>query len=77
MNDKTGGPAFPVADPNMISPMSAAEYEEAAHGMTLRDYFAAKALGGLLADTAITASPELVAKVSYEYADAMLKERNK
>jgi hypothetical protein len=46
-------------------------------GMTLRDYFAAKAMQGLLAslpsDTTLYDSN--VAKWSYEMADAMLKAR--
>jgi hypothetical protein len=51
-----------------------------AQGMTLRDYFAAKALQGLLADQApydeITFDiSEVYARISYEYADAMLKAR--
>ena len=43
MNDKTGGPAFPVADPNKLDLPTLDEYYRAASGMTLRDYFAAKA----------------------------------
>ena len=43
-------------------------------GMTLRDYFAAQALAGILANN--TASyPEWNANRSYEHADAMLKAR--
>lgn len=59
-------------------------YERAQDGMTLRDYFAAKAMNG------ITANPDwmkeykgdkylmqsrIVAEVSYGIADAMLKQR--
>ena len=48
-------------------------------GMTLRDYFAAKAMQVLIAAT-ISADSELVeedtALISYRMADAMLKERN-
>jgi len=42
------------------------------NGMSLRDYFAAKAMQGLLAGGATT---EQVLKYSYQYADAMLKAR--
>lgn len=64
-----GGPAFPFM-----------RYEGNYHeGMTLRDYFAAKAMQGILAgDHPIThgGNPlETVAKVAYEQADAMLKAR--
>jgi hypothetical protein len=47
-------------------------------GMTLRDYFAAKALQGVLAaDTEELLSVDAIASVSYRIADAMLKEREK
>lgn len=77
MND--GGPAFPwTSDERSLSGQSGS-------GMTLRDYFAAKAMGGLLTpqmcgeaylagDTRILLSA--LAKVSYLAADALLKERN-
>ena len=45
-------------------------------GMTLRDYFAAKAMTGLLtAETVGEYSNEHVAEISYRIADAMLKAR--
>jgi hypothetical protein len=46
------------------------------NGMTLRDYFAAKALCGLLSDSKATQS-EMYARDSYKLADAMLAERIK
>jgi hypothetical protein len=58
----TGGPAFPVGS-----------YA----GMTLRDYFAAKAMQGLLACPKGEGENEKYAQWSYEYADAMLAERSK
>lgn len=42
-------------------------------GMTLRDYFAAKAMQGMLNGST---SYENVAKYAYKIADAMMKERN-
>jgi hypothetical protein len=62
-----GGPAFPALDARtMLS------------GMSLRDYFAAKALQGVLAaDTEELLSVGAIASVSYRIADAMLKEREK
>jgi hypothetical protein len=45
-------------------------------GMTLRDYFAAKAMQGLLANDSDPLF-ERVAEWAYDIADEMLKERNK
>ena len=62
----TGGPAFPrvVEQPN--------GYMKAVEGMTLRDYFAAKALQGMSADI----SDEVrAARWCYEMADAMIQAR--
>jgi uncharacterized protein YdeI (BOF family) len=47
-------------------------------GMTLRDYFAAKALQGMTADMPIFSEGPIVKQVTakaYEFADAMLKAR--
>ena len=47
-------------------------------GMTLRDYFAAKALAGYWADAGPDLSPEgaaITAQQCYQMADAMLKAR--
>jgi hypothetical protein len=69
-NTNTGGPAFPFV-------CDAAFYYGT--GMTLRDYFAAKALQGILAgDHPITHDSDplpTVAKVAYAQADAMLSAR--
>jgi hypothetical protein len=63
-NTNTGGPAFP----------SHGSMGEVTHeGMTLRDYFAAKAMQGLLANNNIDA--QQIAKAAYIVADAMLKAR--
>lgn len=45
-------------------------------GMTLRDYFAAKAMQGLLSDPNIKASANEFAAQAYALADAMLKARS-
>lgn len=48
------------------------------HGMTLRDYFAAKALQGIIATNShFVKDAEALASKAYEFADAMLEERNK
>ena len=46
-------------------------------GMTLRDYFAAKAMQGMLADDSDGYVFKSCAEASYEMADAMLKARAK
>ena len=64
-----GGPAFPFID-------SASPLEHP--GMTLRDYFAAKAMAGLIAQsmgTALGSDPKFAAEYGYAVADAMLKAR--
>jgi len=71
MNTKlTGGPAFPVTSDNYANPDST--------GMTLRDYFAAKAMHGIVSTVPHlkTINPDDAAIEAYEYADAMMKERN-
>jgi hypothetical protein len=74
MNINDEGPAFPIK-----SPMS-----NDFQGMTLRDYFAAKAMQGLLAGLdkdarrflELQTEPEqTMAKASWLMADAMLKAR--
>jgi hypothetical protein len=45
-------------------------------GMKLRDYFAAKALQGMLAEPSLKATPQEFAQRSYMVADAMLKARD-
>ena len=79
MNDKTGGSAFPIGSGDMRDP-----------GMTLRDYFAAKALLGLIAEPPWSVGASGVASrlsdhtpdealnfatAAYRLADAMLKAR--
>lgn len=50
---------------------------EGSYGMSLRDYFAAAALQGLLAAPDVSGSPEGLAKWAYKYSDAMLAEHTK
>ena len=46
-------------------------------GMLLRDYFAAKAMQGLIAaDTGFTMPSARIAELAYDQADAMLEARN-
>ncbi|MCS4604211.1 MULTISPECIES: hypothetical protein [Enterobacter cloacae complex] len=73
MTNSNGGPAFPVAG---------SEHNYPIEGMTLRDYFAAKALSGWLASypescthPIVAGNADEVAKHSYMLADAMLRAR--
>ena len=70
MTDNTGGPAFPA--PAGVTHITT-------QGMTLRDYFAAKAMQGLLAAGRDPqyggSSAPGDAKAAYMLADAMLKAR--
>lgn len=58
----TGGQAFPK---------TLGEY----NGMTLRDYFAAKAMQGLLANSG-ELRPEYTSEYAYKIADAMIAARD-
>ena len=77
MNKDTGGPAFPDGSHNQWgNPIN--------RGMTLRDYFAAKAMQSLFAGAISEAftldqdiNCDIAARISYTMADAMLKERVK
>ena len=64
---KTGGPAFPTND-------------VCYNGMTLRDYFAAKAMQGMLAnpklqEQILKAGQSWIEESAWAVADAMLKTR--
>ena len=65
MVNNTGGPAFPIKGPVMSSDEQ---------GMTMRDYFAAKAMQGMLAAAENYQTPDL-AMYAYQVADAMIKAR--
>lgn len=74
MSKDTGGPAFP----NVPSDV---QYEQWDEGMTLRDYFAAKAMAAIISNSKICDSiihlgnQERVADAAFSVADAMLKVR--
>ena len=78
MKKETGGPAFP--NTVLITDEAYADLR----GMTLRDYFAAKAMQGFIAYMGCEAEAtdrlggpnnEVIARNAYLYADAMLKAR--
>lgn len=59
-----------------ISPPAFPTYlaENMAHGMSMRDYFAATALQALI--RGIEPDPQIFAEWAYEFADAMMEARN-
>lgn len=63
-----GGPAFPGPDAESALGIPYC-------GMMLRDFFAAAALAGLMADPESGGDPESYADCAYEHADAMLSAR--
>ena len=72
-----GGPAFPVPD---VIDHDRNYYQYGGQGMTLRDYFAAKAMAAYLAhlsslDCTVSKHYPEIANEAYEIADAMLKAR--
>lgn len=67
MNESENPAAFPLVE---------TEISGVQFGMTLRDYFAAKAMQSFLLVDALW-SHEEAADFAYKMADAMLKERNK
>lgn len=86
--NKTGGAAFPAAEVWDRDLQCVAHKQT--QGMTLRDYFAAKAMNAVLANNggAVQANSACgwslcnctfsdVAEFSYQVADAMLSERDK
>ena len=44
-------------------------------GMSLRDYFAATALSGLLQESNVSYDDDAIAELSYQLADAMMEAR--
>lgn len=77
-NLKDGGPAFPIP----MNPGETYKSHAVCDGMTLRDYFAAKAMQALLSRDNTSAfgtdhqeNNKVCANVSYILADAMLEAR--
>ena len=78
MEKNSGGPAFPG-----LHPSKECHYSE--EGMTLRDYFAAKAMQGMLSNPKLAkeildhggAFGGWIEESAFSWADAMLKARGK
>jgi hypothetical protein len=86
LHSNNGGPAFPAQVDNntdeevegfldeVVMPGARHQYS----GMTLRDYFAAKAVQGMLAcSNQPQSGADMFARDAYSIADAMLAERAK
>ena len=78
---KTGGPAFPSGEQYRNGAGDLCGKSSLYEGMTLRDYFAAKAMQGILAhlenhmERFLDLHDEDIAKFAYRQADAMLEAR--
>jgi hypothetical protein len=74
---KTGGVAFPSGESYYDGAGNLRGKNSLHEGMTLRDYFAAKAMQGLLSNSETNRAWGVNenAKYAYEQADAMLKAR--
>jgi hypothetical protein len=69
-NTNTGGPAFPCQWDHGAAGI------QSFSGMTLRDYFAAKAMQGMVTDPSWQGGTcKTVASTAYEMADDMLRAR--
>jgi hypothetical protein len=69
ININDGGPAFPCE--HKFGDGSVWKHE----GVSIRDYFAAKALQGLISEPSIKATAAEFATQAYRVADAMMKAR--
>jgi len=82
---KSNEPAFPVCTEMILIPI----YDDKGNiignksivtnkeGMSLRDYFAAKAMQSLIHSFGVSSTMEYIVALSYAYADAMIAEREK
>jgi len=76
MKQKTNNPqAFPDPMRGTESSVTNQSPNDLDTGMTLRDYFAAKAMQGIIAHFGFRESDEGLSKSSYKVADEMLKQR--
>jgi len=79
MSIQDGGPAFPVADYDhmVFEPKTVAETKRDLSGMSLRDYFAAKALQGMSANPYYDDYEfDTISEMAYAQAEAMLAARS-
>lgn len=67
MSKDNGGPAFPITEQHGANTGCA--------GMTLRDHFAGLAMQALTVETGNIDMIRSVARIAYDYADAMIEAR--
>lgn len=82
MNTNNGGPAFPVSTGSTVDQESGVFGHQSGNatwqfpGMTLRDYFAAKAMQGMYANPTLSDLPhDRLAKAALDAANAMIAAR--
>lgn len=78
MSKETGGQAFPRQQWDYDGQNNVLQYQD--EGMTLRDYFAAKAMQAMISnpqmiDNDSDAAVNYAASAAYKFSDAMLKAR--
>ncbi|MBJ9597638.1 hypothetical protein GHU73_09795 [Citrobacter werkmanii] len=78
MNKNTGGQAFPRQQWEYDGHNTVLQYQE--EGMTMRDYFAAKAMQAMISNASIIdndsdGAVNYAASAAYKFADAMLATR--
>ncbi len=76
MSNKTGGRAFPcdsIVERDEVGHLHG--FEVSSGGMTLRDYFAAKAMQGIISSECNYGAFNDLASDAYSIADAMLRAR--
>ncbi|MGE2012587.1 hypothetical protein HV189_05790 [Enterobacter sp. RHBSTW-00422] len=76
MSNKTGGRAFPcdsIVERDEVGHLHG--FEISSGGMTLRDYFAAKAMQGIISSECNYGAFSDLASDAYSIADAMLRAR--
>ena len=77
MSKEDGGPAFPEAG---LSGLPNGEFIHGQSGMSLRDYFAAKAMAGALRGATwedMRDGAKQLSETAYAIADAMIESRGK
>jgi precorrin-2 methylase len=74
MTTDNGGPAFPAVGKTIVNGVTVGHIQQ---GMTLRDFFAAAAIEGVMSvsEDSARVSLKLVASEAYLLADEMLKAR--
>lgn len=74
MSKDVSTPAFPIQELNSDGTPSAFGLSP---GLTKREYFAAMAMQGMLADSKFDGPANVIARLAFAMADAMIAEENK